>query len=75
MLKEIYAINYKTKEVTKIKVSILEPCVYSYKGCNEKAGGAIIFDEPYVVEDESVQGEVYFCKTHIVSWQGGDKPQ
>jgi hypothetical protein len=31
-----------------------------------KAGGAIIFDEPYDVEDESVQGEVYFCKTHVL---------
>jgi hypothetical protein len=72
MFRKIPAVNYKTKEVKEIEISLLETCA-APGGCEEKPFGAIIFDEPYGTGDASVQGEVLFCETHMNDLMQGTK--
>jgi hypothetical protein len=63
LMKKIKAVNYKTKAVTEIEISVLSHC--SAPNCTTKAIGTIIFDEPYSAGRETVQGEYYLCEFHM----------
>lgn len=63
MLKKIRGVNYKTKEVVELEVSVLTTC--AWKDCKNPAITAIVFDDPYVVENEAIQGEFHLCREHV----------
>lgn len=70
MLRKIPSVNYKTKELKGIEISILDTCA-APGGCKEKPAAAIIFDEPY--GPNQLQGEVYFCDYHSNELMQGQK--
>ena len=63
MLKKIRGVNYKTKEVVELEVSVLTTC--AWEGCKNAAITAIVFDDPYPLGDQTLQGEFHLCREHV----------
>jgi hypothetical protein len=65
MLKKIRGVNYKTKEVVELEVSVLTTC--AWEGCKNAAITAIVFDDPYPLGDQTLQGSsIYAANTLII---------